>query len=267
MSVNVKDYTGFCVPSKVHCWYCLLFYALCQTGPVHGKITDLIYATGFRDNATCDEVIFPWLIVTVHCWYILFFQWMRHTRAYHRLLSLLGCTLHGMFIFKVCSHTMQCSIYKTECHHFYVIWIEIAHNRSYLIDYHYFLNPTIGTGITPKVKWNSSEQRCDIDIYPKQGLLSHIWYAKKCKHIWDFACALDIVMLYEGHHNPSRLCFHMWSLKEWYWNQHALRTGAYFTFFSAWWMCSLRRSDKSHYLMINHPLYRIHLVVLINKIH
>lgn len=109
MSVNVKDYTVFCVPSKVHCWYCWLFCALCQSRAVYWTITYLMYATGSHDNTTWDEVILS--SETVRRWYTLYVVFGESGVHKQPPLVTYGAALCISGLSLVCRHTSQCSIY------------------------------------------------------------------------------------------------------------------------------------------------------------
>lgn len=133
----------------------------------------------------------------------------------------------------------------------------ICHSKTACLYATGFLNKPTGDGIilqgitsseTSACGWWSSQNvKCWYTI--KNSLLKHIRYAKD-QHTQTVPVPLTLLLLHGC--NPSRLHFHTCSCE--YWDQHALHSGSYVTFFSAWWMCILHQSDKSHYLMINHPL-------------
>lgn len=98
-------------------------------------------------------------------------------------------------------------------------------------------------------------------FFPKVGLLSHIWYAKKQKRntfetlpaplTYSLGVLQSEQIMYISIFEPIKI------LK-------LSCAGHPSPFFPpAWWMCNQRRSDKSHYLMINHPLCRLHSDVLV----
>lgn len=196
MSVNVKDYTVFCVPSKVHCWYCWLFCALCQSGAVYWTITYLMYATGSHDNTTWDEVIL--FTETVRRWYTLYVVFSETGVHKQQPLVTYGAALCISGLSLVCRRTSQCSIYiLSECFLYFYQYIHTVasacalcwtnSDRKKLTRYCYFLNPITEAGIVPKVKWNSAAWWRAIDIYLKWGPLIAYLICRKCKHIWDFS--------------------------------------------------------------------------------